>query len=403
MAIRAGAVEVRGNQLYLRRAQNAGPGNLNIPQEVIDELGGITSVGIVRDAPDLTFSIESLDMTTFVEALLTGHPTPDNVTAHTLHDFVNNVPVDFALPFRTSYTNLAAAGGIVAPYLALESVQYRFGVRASATQTFSLRGDSIYYPTATPYYQEDAGAGATSYSFDNTPAIKTVESGQDVYAYGLCVHFADGSWKRLFHGIHYTDTNAGYTILDANDAPGGSTLHVVYASTAASTLPLNLATPATVLPAALRGKDIDFYVSDGAATPTMLRWGGVQSVEANWRVTLDKDEELGNPHYVDQDYDVPAVSGNVVLRPRNPADMFAKLAQLAGVPAGQTVNALSAVPLQILIALNHPSTGARLKTIVVPDARLEVPPFQPRVKQKQDLTMNWTSDSGVMRVYAGTP
>src|SRR5213075_852730 len=209
-SIRSGAVECRGNQMYLRRAQNAGPGNLNIPQEVIDELGGITSVETVRDSPDLTFSLESFDMTTFVEGLLTGY-TGDltAIPAGTMHDFVANKPVDFALPFRTSYTNMTSIGGVIAPYLALESAQYRFGVRASATQTFSLRGDSIYYAAGAPWYEEFAAAGATTYPFTHDPGVKTTEQGVDIYAYSVCTHFADGSWKRLFHGLHYTDNASG--------------------------------------------------------------------------------------------------------------------------------------------------------------------------------------------------
>src|SRR4051794_1846853 len=126
MSMRAGVAEARGNELYLRRAQNAGPGTVNIPQEVIDELGGIKSVETVRDTPDLTFSVESLDMSTFMEALTPG-VDPTSVVAGDDFDFNAMKPIDFALPFRNSYTDMTDVGGVITPYMMLESVQYRFG------------------------------------------------------------------------------------------------------------------------------------------------------------------------------------------------------------------------------------------------------------------------------------
>lgn len=61
-----------GNQVLVDRAQTAGPGTLNIPTEKIYELGNYQSVATIRDVPDLTFTIESLDVSADIECMPLG-------------------------------------------------------------------------------------------------------------------------------------------------------------------------------------------------------------------------------------------------------------------------------------------------------------------------------------------
>jgi len=51
--------------------------------------------------------------------------------------------------------------------------------------------------------------------------------------------------------------------------------------------------------------------------------------------------------------------------------------------------------------VTDPETGARLKTLYVPDARFKPPAFEGRVQQKQEPTFEWTSDGGVLQVFEG--
>jgi hypothetical protein len=73
MAIKGGQIIHVGNDtVVIDRIQTAGPGQLNIPSEKIYELGNYQSVATIRDTPDLSFSMQSLDMSTEIEQMLVG-------------------------------------------------------------------------------------------------------------------------------------------------------------------------------------------------------------------------------------------------------------------------------------------------------------------------------------------
>ena len=157
----------------------------------------------------------------------------------------------------------------------------------------------------------------------------------------------------------------------------------------------------SVKPAAVRPKDIDVFIYPGA-TPTPVRLTSVQSAEVNWSVTLEQDEEFGNSHYVGMDYDTPDVAGSIGVKPYDPADLWAKLAQITGVDVAEVIGPDTSVPLPMEIRIYHPDDNSiRLKTLYVPDARFQVPGLQGRVQTKLETTLNFTSDQGILKVYNG--
>ena len=143
------------------------------------------------------------------------------------------------------------------------------------------------------------------------------------------------------------------------------------------------------------------YIGNTAATPVFKRFTGVQSAEATWSVQLDNDQEFGNKHYVLRDYEVPEVRGSIGIKPYDTADMWDKLADITGVSQSQVIGADSVTPVPVEIRINHPDTGARLKTIYVPDARFQVPGYSGRIQTKVETQLSFTSDSGSMYVYNG--
>jgi hypothetical protein len=157
----------------------------------------------------------------------------------------------------------------------------------------------------------------------------------------------------------------------------------------------------SVKPAAVRPKDIDVYIGTAAATPVWSRLNSVQSAQVDWSVQLENDEEFGNKHYVVSDYDVPEVTGQIGIKPFDPADLFYKLSQITGVSSTEVIGPELTTPVPIEVRINHPDTGARLKTIYVPDARFQVPGLQGRVQSKLENTFSFTSDTGVMKVFNG--
>lgn len=407
MSIKASAIlhDVRG--FVVDRIQTGGVSSLNIPSEKIYEVGNYQTVATVRDIPDLQFDINSLDVSTELEALTVGLD-PTTVTNHQSIDFASSIPMDVISPFKAGAGVYTTVAGIVIPYLTLSSVQYQFGVGANSQQTFQYKGDSIYYTQGTPYYQSfPVTSGANqSYTFAHT-ALVYHESGAAIYALSVCAkNPSTGAYKRLFHAAStngYTDTSAGFTVQEDLNAEGYTVVHATYASATVATYPQSVHQGVSVKPAAVRGKDIVLYVSDGAATPTMIRWAGVQTVDVTRSVTLDADQEFDNHHYVSQDYDVPTVSGTVAVKSVDTNDLMSKIKQIAQVTGAETIGPFSSVPLDTWIKIKDPDTGVTLKTIEIPDARFTVPAISPQANTKLTVSFPFDSDGGNMKVWRGDP
>lgn len=398
MAVKAGQILHDANGFVVDRIQTGGAGNLNIPEEKVQELGNFQTVATVRDIPDLSFDLESLDVSTEIEALMTFQD-PATITDGEEIEFITAKPLDVISPFKAGQGLFNVVRGLAIPYLSLENATYRFGTRANATQSYTLRGDSIFYINGSPYYQEFPTSGVGPYLFTNDPAIPYVMGADTIHALSVCLIRADGSYQRLFYGDDYTDTTTGFTLTTA-PAVGG-TLRVVYGSAVAANYPQTVHQDVSVKPAAVRGKDIDVYIGSTAATPTFTRWTSVQSFEVSWRVNIENSEEFGNYHYVAQDYDTPEVSGTIAVRPRDAQDLWDKIYQITDTPSNEVAGPTTSVPLPVELRINHPDTGVRMKTLYVPDARFTPPPIQGRVGQKLETTFNFTGDSGVLKVYRG--
>ena len=405
MAIKSGQILHDANGFVVDRIQSGGVSNLNIPQEKVYELGNYQTVATVRDIPDLSFDLESTDVSTEIEAILT-HRTPSLVATGDQLDFANSAPIDIISPFKSATGAFDIVKGISIPYLTLETAAYRFGVRQNSTQSFTLRGDSVYYIPGSPYYQDIALANnILTYNFSHT-AIKYVESGADIYALSACVkNPATGAYKRLFYSTTssdgYTNSATQITVLTDWFDAGYTRLHVTFGSTTAATYAQAVHETTSVKPAAVRAKDVCLYVSDGASTPTLGKWAGVQSFEVTRQVNLDNDEEFCNTKFVSSDYDTADVTGNAVVKSVDTADLFAKIAQVANVPTNEVVGPFSSQPLEVEVQIKDPDTGTVLKSLDIPDARFTIPAVQGRVQTKLETTFNFTSDGGTLYVYKG--
>lgn len=402
MAIKAGQVIHDANGFVVDRIQTGGVSSLNIPEEKIYELGNQQTVTTIRDIADLTFDIESFDTSTEIEALLLGID-PDTVVDGDELDFNDALPLDVISPFKASGA-YNVIKGIAIPYLTLESCTYRFGVGQNSTQSFSLRGDTLCYIPGTPMYQEITLVdGQLNYAFDQT-ALKYVEQGVDNYALSVCAkNVTTNTYKRLFIGTDFTNTTTGITLVDDLFDEGYTSLHVVYGTATAGTYAQSVHPEHSVKPGAVRGKDITVLVHDPRlATPALARWSGVQSFEVTRRVNLERDEELGNSKAVRQDYDTPEVSGSVVVRPADADDLWDKIYQIANISDDtQIVGPYSSIALPVEIQVDHPDTGARLKTFYIEDARFQIPATQGQVQQKLEVTFPFTSDGGLLTVTKG--
>lgn len=518
MAIKGGDLIHVGNLVLIDRAQTAGPGQVTINREKIYELGNYLTLGSILDTPDLSFSLESFDVSASFEALvldepftvangnqlvtLTGGPTGGtftitysgqttgaiayNATAATvqaaLEAMSNLAPGDVVVtgstggPWTISFTGHAGGaayvlatgsaasltggtspavvitgtpgvgmadgtalkpaastpidvtsafkpgfqasnaydvvGSVAIPYLQLESLQYQFGIAEQARQTASFKGDSLFYSPTSSFTEEFVGTNTANqavtvantalvYHGDTTNSTTVDGNLETATRYALSVALASG--LRLLPGADYTESvTAGaltVTVLDA--VPATDKIRVTYSSTQPATYPqTSHAIVTAVRPAAIRGRNVEVFVG-GASLGD--RWTSIQSVNVEWRVTLEKDEELGNAQAVAQTFDVPAVTGSIEIKPRNYAELYEKICLTGGVTPGEVAGPLTTSPLELLIVLHSPDTGAVLKTIEVPDARFTLPGYsgQAGTGQKINVTFSFESDTGDMTVYKG--
>jgi hypothetical protein len=413
VSIKAGQLISIGNQVLVDRAQTAGPGTLNIPIERIYELGNYQSVGTIRDIPDLTFSLESFDASAQVEALLLDLDFATLVVGEEL-DLSKMLPMDVASQFKAGRNAVApfeVEASVAIPYLTAESVSYKFGLTGNASQTVSLRGDSLFYSTGSAYVQETPGTNTDNQAVTLTHHAYAY-TGDTVAGtrYALSVSLSK-SGKRLLPGADYTEVATGgdpaksVVVTVLAKVPVTDKIRITYQSDTKASYPqVSHALATSTRPAALKGRNIEILVGGVDITD---RWSSVQNVTADWKVTLEKDEELGNAQMIGQDWDVPTVNGTIELKPRDTAELVARIQQIGGVTAPEVTGALSSVLLPLQIVLHSPDVdpvthrAPVLKTIYVPDARFTLPGYSGKVQTKLTVTFPWESETGQMFVYNG--
>lgn len=405
MAIKGGQIlHVAGGPTALfvvDRIQTAGVTGINVNEDRLEELGNYQAVGTVRDIPDLTFELESYDMTTELESLLTGG---DNSEADgTLFDLSQFIPLNILSPFKASGA-FDVQGSVMVPFLSLESISYQFALNDAASVTASLRGDSVFYSKGGAYEDVFSGNGSTTvFNLANGPAYKSTISGSDYYGLSVSVREADGKWYRKRLGTDYTNTASAITFLTAPPS-GTNNIKVVYSSGVAQEFLQAVHEGTAVKPGGVRGRNVYVRLGDGAATPTYTAWVGIQSASVDWRVSLERDEEFGNPQIVAQDFDTPEVSGSLGMKPSDVTTLFEQIQRVAGITGTDIANATQDPPeLQLEIKVEHPDTGDTLKTLYVPDAKFTMPSIQGSVGQKLEQDFSWVSSSGVLNIYKGDP
>lgn len=401
MAIKSGDLIHVGDQILIDRLQTAGPGTLNQPQERIYELGNYRSVGVIRDIPDLTFTAESFDASAELESLLTGYgSTFGTDPAGTEYDIGRAYPLDVVSQFKRGRLDPSptdVAGSVALPFLTLETLSYRFGLKDNARQTATLRGDSIFYSEASGWEQSAAGTG-TAGQVVTLAHAPVVYNGDLVNGPRYALSVSTKTGKRFLVNIDYTETAAGVITL-LNPVPVTDFVKVVYQSAVVAQYPqASNAPPTAIHPAAIKGKDIEVRIGGVALTN---RWTSIQQATAEWRVTLEKDEEFGNSQFVSQDYEVPAVSGSIDIKPRSVHELMTRIYQIANVTPGEVVGPFTSIPIPLEIILHSNFDGSIIKTIYVPDARFTLPAFSGRVQQKLTTTFPFEGETGQFFVYKG--
>ena len=385
MAIKGGQILHVTGGFIVDRIQTGGLTGINVNEDRLEELGNYLAIGTIRDIPDITFELESYDVTTELESILTGGDNTE--TAGALFDLASFVPINVISPFKASGA-FTVDGGVVIPYLSLESMSYSFSLGDPATMNATLRGDSVFYVPGSVYEEAfDGDAVTTVFNFTDGPAYKSTIGSDDYYALSVTV---DGVRQKIT--TDFTNTATGVTFL-TSPATGTGNIVVTYGSGVASTY--LQAVHNTTDPAGIRGRDTYVSIDSGNT------WLGVQSANIDWSVSLERDEEFGNSQIVGQDFDTPDVTGSVTMKPSDVSALFAQIQLAAGLTGTDIANATQDPPELDIEIITVDSAGATTKTWIVPDAKFTVPALSGSVGSKLESDFTFSSATGALEVYKG--
>lgn len=415
MSIQAGTLIYVGGNAVIDRLQTAGLGNVRVPVDVVREIGNPQIVDKVPQDPDFTFTMESFDVSTQLEAWLTGQtgdgtiagaPGAGDAAGTAYHiDSDHCQYVNVCSPWRdpTSSASLVNFGHLIPGYYA-RRVRYQFGVTDNASEQVELNGGSFYYQAGAPVEEYFTGNGTIKTFTSSSAAVPYREGGAGGTTFrsifGVCV---DG--QLMVQNIDYTTTPtdspapavASITFVVAPKA--GQKVKLAYFTTAAKSFPQSVHASAVVKPAAVRGRNICAYIGSGSARVLIPM---VQTANLEYTVDGTIEHEFCQIEAVGFNVTGTDVIGEVVTRARDATQLGALISSVSGVAATEVFGWLNTHTVELEIEIHDPKSPANvLKTLYVSDAIFDAPDTPARVNQPTDFTFGWQSQSGTYTVYKG--
>ena len=411
MSVHAGSILTVGGNNVIDRIQSAGLGDATVPVETIREVGNMLVVDKVPGEPDFTFTMESLDVSTDIMALLCGKVgaqaepagAPGSADAvGTEYKWQDAGYVNITSPWKDPIND--AAGTIVAGHLIPAyfptRVRYAFGVTDFATQTVELGGGAFYYGKAAPV-EEYADGDGTQTAFVTTDATVQHRLGGGAgttfrNVFGVIV----GGVPQI-EGVDYTVAVAAgiATITFAVAPPAAALVRYSYFTAAAKTYPQAVHASTITKPGAVRGRNIVVMLGTGVARQ---RLASAQSFELEATVDTEVERELGSEDPVGRTVNGRDCTGSVTVRSKDASAFINLLSKVTGVLPGEVFGYLNqnAIPLEIQIQ-NPKNPGEILKTLWVGDAIFQMPGTPARVNAPTDFALRWDSKEGTFSEFKG--
>jgi hypothetical protein len=419
MSVNAGNLITVSGRTVLQRVQSSGLGTVRIPVDTIREVGNDLVVDKVPTEPDFTFTLESLDVSCDIEAILQGKTASgasgaaDADPTGTEYAWANAAgrAVNFASPWKSRQTSASAgvvvAGHVIPGYYPTR-IRYQFGVTDNATTTAELAGGSYYEGKFAPIEEVRAGDGATTNFVTANAAVRHRKGGvQGTTFRAVFGVLVDG--VVMVEGEDFTTTGGGpasaasAVTISFNNAPAnGVSVRFMYFTTAAQSYPKSVHKSAVVLPGAVRGRNICVSIASGGAA-TWQRLPNIQTTSLEATVASDVERELCNEEQVGRTVNGIDCSGDVVYRGRDADAVFETLKRLTGVDTAEEVlGFINTNPVQLKIEIQNPKNpGTVIKTLYVSDAQFDIPDVPARVNTPVDFTLGWQSQSGTYSAFKG--
>jgi len=417
MSIHAGSILHVGGRNVIDRIQSAGLGDVRIQNDIIREVGNREVIDKVPQDPDFTFTLESLDVSTELEAWLTGDPgqagggsaaapgfdDPEG----TEYDWLDCGYVNITSPWKDATTGSAGvvAGGHIVPGYYPTRIRYRFGVTDNATQEVELAGGSYYYADGAPIEQFETGDGSTTGFATDEDALGHREGGEQGTSFrrvfGVMV---DGVLQT--RGIDFTETggandaSADTVTVEFTEAPAnGADIRFTYFTDAEQAWPQSVHASTIVKPGAVRGRNICVYIGSAGA---WTRLGGVQAVELEATIDGELEREFCNDEPVGRTINGSDTTGTLTVRAKDKDAFFTMLETFTGVDKAEVFGFLNLTDVQLAIEIQNPKNPAQvLKTLLVDDTIFQIPGTPARVNSPTDFACGWESRSGTYKAVKG--
>lgn len=419
MSIRAGSIVTVGGRNVIDRLQQAGIQNPNIPIETIRETGNDLVVDKVLGEADLTFTMESWDVTTDMLAFLQGKvgasmasnaPPGAADAANTEYRWENCQMVNIVSPWKgdTGSQGGHIVGGVIIPAYYPTRLSYRLGATENAACTVELSGGSYYMAGngASPVEEYAAGDGTETEFVTSEPArgfrVGGLGGTTFTYVFGVIVN---GTLQQ--EGVDYTVTDgvappgvaAAVTITFEDPPANAAQVRYCYFTTTAKTIPQAQNATTAIKPGALRGRDIEVLVGEDGS---QVKLRGVQTFQLDATVEGEVDREMGTFEPIGRAVTGTDVTGSVVIRPAAFSKFLDELALVTGLPTTEVYGFLNQESAPVEIKLLNPSDhGETIKSIYVEDGLFTPPPPPAQVNQAVDLTFAFNSRNGSFSEFKG--
>lgn len=357
---------------------------MTLPTTTIDELGRVLHVGISKEIPEVTVTMEAFDVSHNTYSALTGYTPATFPTSGVSITHLKNA--DVIGQIRDSSTkNIVNA--LYVKRATVTGMDATFGVADNSTVTYTFSSNSKKEFREPVYYENFTLSTASGVqALANTPTYLTRTSGYIISAYRTG---SDGSTGYIDEGTDFNVSGSNVTFTGSNVA-SGDTIWVTYCS------PTNKTFEALddQAPAAIHGK----YV------PLRISVNDIKRVQsATIRVAFASEQilemgGLGKP--VGYELGIPSVTGDIsVLKTDN--DLLAILEGVSNTTVEQDMEyALDSLSLKIQL-LDPDNPNLVKLTYYVPSFTITAEGDSDSVNQSMNETFSWESTTGELIVISG--
>ena len=361
----------------------------NLPTTVIDELGNPKHAGTINDIPEVTATLQIMDVSHKLFAVLTGNDPGAYPSSGV--DISDLNEVDLIVVVRDE--NIADyAKTMHLRRCRVQSFNWSYSVTGEATEEYTFGGTERRWFRASSDVVVDTFGAGSSHTLSQTPI--QLKNGNYLISF-----IQDGEYLKE---VASTSDDDEYSVSGTTVSPHTATTNYAVAVYQAAPSGNNWSDVSDdSIPVAIRGKNIPVYIG-------VNQIERVQSVTIRGDLRTDRIEEMGNPNVVGYIAQVPTVTGDLqVLDTDHQLVALLTTGSMTSTDTEFELCEYTASGLYLEIRLQDPTDGCgyatanTVKTVYIPEIKITGDTHTSQVGNSVTLTFNWESATGECYVYSG--